>query len=353
MDNILNETLTLMGMYEEQSLQFDYLTTTLFPADKIYTENCKMLVDIKDGDNRIAPFISPMSAGKVMTRKGFRTYEVDAPYIGVKRPISMENLKYRSFGQDFQTVESPEQKAARLRTEDLQYCQKAIARAIEKICASVAMNLEFSADVMAEDGKTILKQNFKFYEGETAGNKYVPANKWSDANADILGDIRNMKVITKKSGNAGNLLIMNSATAMYLLKDENIRSLLDNRNINVGTVEPNDFGENFEETLGVLRAPGAVVNVVTYDGFYVDENGKEQLYIPDGKVLLTSPGAGKTDYAAVTQKEQGDSQWHTYGGILVPKHLDDPVGNTESLQVVSRPLPMPKTKNAFIVAEVL
>ena len=101
------------------------------------------------------------------------------------------------------------------------------------------------------------------------------------------------------------------------------------------------------------RAFGRIISVISYDLTYTDDEGKDKLYIPSGKCVLTAPGAGRTAYGAVSQVEQSDGEFHTYAGRRVPKYVSSAEGNSRTLTISSRPLMIPNNKNPFIVADVL
>lgn len=137
-----------------------------------------------------------------------------------------------------------------------------------------------------------------------------------------------------------------------IVNNEVIQKLLDNKRYELGMVEPEVLPAG-AAVMARLNVNGRIISVISYDETYTDDAGKDQLYIPSGKCILTAPACGRTLYGAVTQVEQADGEFHTYAGRRVPKYLSNAEGNTRSLTISSRPLLIPNNKNPFIVADVL
>ena len=87
--------------------------------------------------------------------------------------------------------------------------------------------------------------------------------------------------------------------------------------------------------------------------YYDDEAGETKSFIPSGKVVMTAPDMGRIAYGAVTQIQFGSSDFETISAKRVPKVSVDQNANIRTLTMSSRPLVMPKVKNAAIVATVL
>ena len=348
------ETAVLQAAIETVGLKFSFLRDRYFPARTLYANHAKILVDIKDGDSTLAPFVAPYVGGKVVNRNGYSTFEIDAPYIAPKRVLGIHDLQKRAFGEPLNTERTPEQRAMDIMLDDYREMDDMIARREEKMCADVMNTNGFTADYLADDNTTVLTQNVKYYTENANPAEVTIATKWN-ANgktvSDKLADLVDMAAILRKNGNAAVDLLVNSVTAAKLIEDEDFRALLDNRRMEMGEIVPQNADDNFASAFGRIAAPGVLLNIICYDGFAV-ENGKEKKFIADGRAILGAPGAGHLDYGAVTQMEQSDLEWHTYSGARVPQYLANPYGGGgKSLTITSRPLPQPNKKNPFVVAD--
>ena len=94
-----------------------------------------------------------------------------------------------------------------------------------------------------------------------------------------------------------------------------------------------------------------MIDVISYDAQYEDDNGTMVPYLPAGTAILTTPAAGRSIYGAVTQMES-DKNFHTHAGKRVPKYIAHEDKDIRELRLASRPLLMPNQKNGFIVAHV-
>ena len=168
----------------------------------------------------------------------------------------------------------------------------------------------------------------------------------------ILADLGVMARMLTSKGLRATDLICSPDVADTIVNNEVIQKLLDNKRYELGMVEPEVLPAG-AAVMARLNVNGRIISVISYDETYTDDAGKDQLYIPSGKCILTAPACGRTLYGAVTQVEQADGEFHTYAGRRVPKYLSNAEGNTRSLTISSRPLLIPNNKNPFIVADVL
>ena len=205
---------------------------------------------------------------------------------------------------------------------------------------------------IADDATEGDEMEVRYYTGDANPAQYVPAVNWNDADADIIGDLDKMIQMLTSKGLRASELVCSPDVADAVVSNEKIQKLLDIRNYNVGNVEPSELAPG-AAIVAKLNVRGRIISIISYDETYTGDDGDDHLYIPSGMCVLTAPAAGRTLYGAVSQVEQKDGEVHTYAGKRVPKYLASAEGNTRSLTISSRPLPMPNNKNAFIAADVL
>lgn len=190
--------------------------------------------------------------------------------------------------------------------------------------------------------------SIQFYEGANNPAQFTPDVDWDEANADILGDIYAVCELLAAKGLGHTDLIVAPDVGSAILDNEKIQKLLDNRNINIGGVDPAQLPSGVTK-IARLNCKGHVVDVLQYSESYTGDNGMNVNYITAGKAVLTAPGCGRTLYGAVTQVEQSDGLFHTYTAKRVPKYYSDAQGNTRELYLTSCPLCIPNNKNAWYV----
>ena len=77
------------------------------------------------------------------------------------------------------------------------------------------------------------------------------SDKWSDASADILGQLQDWQALTAESGLEADTVIMGGTAYSNFLRNEEIRALMDNRRIEVGSMEVRKMGVGVKSA-GVL-----------------------------------------------------------------------------------------------------
>ena len=192
------------------------------------------------------------------------------------------------------------------------------------------------------------EMSIQFYEGESNPAQFTPEVNWNEPDANILGDVAAVCEMLAAKGLGSSDLIVSPDVGTAILSNEAILKLLDNRNINIGGVDPAQL-PNGVTKIARLNCNGHVVDVLQYSETYTNDAGANVPYITKGKAIVTAPGCGRTLYGAVTQVEQSDGQFHTYTAKRVPKYYSDAKGNTRELYLTSCPLCIPNNKNAWYV----
>lgn len=103
-----------------------------------------------------------------------------------------------------------------------------------------------------------------------------------------------IRMLTKRGLRASDL-VCSPDVADTIINDAAVQKLLDNRRIEIGNVEPELLPDG-AAIVARLNVLGRIISVISYDLTYTDDEGKDKLYIPSGKCVLTAPGAGRTAY---------------------------------------------------------
>ena len=140
--------------------------------------------------------------------------------------------------------------------------------------------------------------------------------------------------------------------ADVILANEWIIKLLDNRNYQIGGVDPETLPSGASK-IARLNIKGRMIDFLSYEDTYTEIDGTVKPFIPAGMIAVAAPAAGRTVYGAITQIEQSDGEFHTYTGEDVPKYLSDATHNVREVMLSTAPLCMPKNQNPFISAKVL
>ena len=350
----LYKTQTMLAGIEQMTPVTSFLRDRYFPTgsgDLFPTE--EVLIEYKDSTgHKMAPVVLPRKGGISIEREGYSTERMAPPLVAPFRSLTIDDLNKKGFGEDLFSNKTPAQRQAEVLAQDLEDFDKMITTREEYIAAQCIFNNGYVLRQYADKygSGEYEEYELRFYGAEGNSAVYAPNTMWSDTDADIQGDLFQMiRMLTTKGNNATEVLL-GSDVADALMKNATIQKLMDLSRYNIGEIAPTALPQGAAR-LGRLNIRGRMIDLLTYDGTYVDEDGTVKSFVPEKKIAVTAPGAGRCLYGAVHQMEQTDGQWHSYMGRRVPRYWADKEGR--ELKVSSRPLIAPKTKGCFITAEVL
>ena len=343
-------THTMLAAVQEVNPLRTFLRDRYFPTndstDIFSTED--VLVEYRDGDKTIAPFVAPRKGGVTVLRKGYHMERYTPPYIAPKRPMTADDLKKKGFGEALFSNLTPAQRQGALMMKDFEEMDAMIARREEAMAAETLLTNGCIMKHIADDKAEGDEMSIQFFDGAENPATYTADTDWDEAGADILGDIYTVCEMLASKGLAHTDLIVAPDVGSAILANEKIQKLLDNRNINIGGIDPAILPAGATK-IARLNCNGHVIDVLQYSESYTNDKGENVGFIAKGKAILTAPGCGRTIYGAVTQVEQADGLFHTYHAKRVPKYYSNAQGNTRELYLTSCPLCIPNNKNAWIV----
>ncbi len=318
--------------------------TDIFSTDDV-------LMEFKDGNKKLAPYVAPRKAGVTILREGYTMERYTPPFIGPKRPLTVDDLNKRGFGEALFTQLTPEQRQAALIFRDMQDMDDMIARREEAMSAELLLNNKLVMKHIADDTAKYEEMEIQFYSG-TNPNAATLETKWDANGANILADLAVLvRKITSKGLPATDLICAPNV-ADTIINDDTIEKFLDNRRYELGRVDPKLLPAG-AALICVLNVNGRYINVITYDETYTADNGTDTPFVTSKYAILTAPNVGRTLYGAVTQVEQEDGLFHTRAGRRIPKYVSDATGNSRDIYLASRPLLVPNNKNAWITFQAL
>lgn len=342
------DTAVLLAAYKQQKAPNTFLQNRYFPDGTVFT-TAQVLVEYKDGNQKLAPFVSPEVGGKVVRRDGYEANAYKPALIAPKRALTIDNLIEKGFGEALYGELTPEERAVKITADDLTEMDEMIVRRQEQMCAQVLQENALTMNHYGDDNKLINTKKIEYFNGQ---NDAVWENsvKWNATDADIISEVAAIAKILTKRGLPATDVILGTEAADAFLNNEKVQKLLDNRNFNIGVVDPT---ENYPEAtfLGVINCKGRKMNFIQYDATYEDEKGVDTPYIDPKTIIVTAPNCGVTNYGAISQINFGESMPRTHAEKRVPLHEVN--GQVREVALRSAPLVQPRHKNAFIKAVVL
>ncbi len=323
-------------------------------SDKDIFTTEDVLVEYKDEKQRkMAPAVIPLKGGIPVQRDGYKTERITPPYIAPERPLSVDELNKKQFGETLFSQKKPAEREASILATDLKELNELIDTREEWMAAKTLFENGYTMKQYADkygEGK-YEAFDIRFYDEANNPAVYVPAAPWNSTGSAFLDDIFAIAQILKRRGLRAADLLMDSAVAAVLLKNEFLLKLLDNRSLQLAHIDPKDT-PNGATSLGKINVMGVWIEFIFYSEEFTDEDGQSKPFIPYGEVCLTAPDMGRTLYGAVTQLEK-DEHFHTYAAKRVPQVTADIHSSTRTLTEKARPLMVPNFKNSAIKAKVL
>ena len=344
------DTHTLLMAVESLSPVSSFLRDRYFPTNEATDvfSTTDVLVEYKGGNKKLAPFVAPRKGGVTILRKGYTVDRYTPPRIAPKRALTIDDLTRKGFGEALFSKLTPAERQTALLLKDFDEMGESITRREEAMAAETLLTNGCVMKHIADDASEGEDMSIQFYKGSSNPAVYTPTTDWDKTGADILGDIFAVAEMLAAKGLPASDLLVSPDVGDAILHDETILKLLDNRNVNVGGIDPQQLPAGVTK-IARLNAKGHVVDVLQYSASYTDDEDKDCHFIPSGKAILTAPGCGRTLYGAVSQLEQSDGVFHTYAGRRIPKYYSDVPSNTREVYLTSRPLIIPNHKNSWYV----
>lgn len=348
------QTKTMLAAVEQKSVATSFLRDRYFPtgAGDMFPTT-EVLVEYKDASgNKLAPVVLPRKGSISVEREGYVTEKMEPPLVAPSRPLTIDHLNKKRMGEDLFSDRTPEQRQAEVLAQDLAELDELVSNREEEISSQVMFT---NGCILRQYADKYGEGEYKEYELKFYGDKndavYAPQHMWDATGADVQGDLHQMIRMLTTKGNKATEVLLGSDVADVLMKNEYLQKLMDLSRYNVGEIAPVALPQGASR-LGRLNIRGRMIDLLTYDGTYIDEvTGEETFYVPTKKICVTAPGAGRGLYGAVSQMEQEVGAWRTHMGRRVPRYWAEKDGR--ELTLSSCPLFIPKTKNCFISAEVL
>lgn len=347
------ETHNLLMAVQELSPVTTFLRDRYFPTNDetdIFSTN-DVLVEYRDGNKKLAPFVAPRKGGVTILRNGYHMERFTPPNIAPRRILTLDDLNKKGFGEALFSKLTPAQRQAVMLIKDLEEMGELITRREEAMAAETLLNNGCVMKHIADDIDLADEREIRFYEGDSNPAVYTPAATWDDAEAKIIDDIAAMIRMLTARGLPATDLIVAPDVAAILLRNAEIKEMLDIRHYNLGGVDPALLPSGAAK-IARLNIYGRMIDVLSYDETYEDGDKNTKQFIPSGHTVLTAPACGRTLYGAVSQVEQTDGEFHTYAARRVPKYISSADNNTRTITLTSCPLLIPNNKNAWITAKV-
>lgn len=351
------DTHTLLASVQALPPLHTFLLDRYFPtnaASDIFATT-DVLVEYKKGSKKAAPFVAPRKGGITITREGYSMKRFEPSYIAPKRTLTADDLKKRGFGEALYSQLTPEQRQGVLMLGDLDELRGMNMRRKEAMAAEVIFTNGCIMQEYVDDLHNFEEREVRYYNEAQNPAVYTPAAKWDTTEASgkqMINDVAAMVSMLTSRGLPATEVIVAPDVADVILANEWILKLLDNRNYQIGGVDPETLPAGASK-IARLNIKGRMIDFLSYEDTYTDVDGTVKQFVPAGMIAVTAPAAGRTVYGAITQVEQSDGEFHTHTGMDVPKYISDAAHDVREVRLATAPLCVPNNENPFISAQVL
>ncbi len=350
---MIRSTTTMLKALKQMYPVILFMKDRYFPDGKVYYSETA-LIETKKKGKRIAPFVIPMIDGIAMKKDGYRTFEIDAPYIATKMPITAKELQKKAFGESPESRRTPEEREEEVQGEHMDDLRNATLRRHELMCSDiittgkVVMKCFATADDAANDKNYTLKE-LCYYEKEF-GNRYQFSGDFQMMTAqEKILELYKISSVLRERGIRATDIVMTSDVSMLLMSDLDFLEFFNKAKVEMGDIKAEELPDGVVCN-GRININGVVMTMFTYDETYVDLDGKEKEIFPKGTIAFLHPNLGETVYAQVSYVKNG--RFKSYAKPIVPRLVASEKNNVLEVQCFSRPVPYPYDWDGWIVANI-
>lgn len=323
---------TMAEALRERREPRSFLLKTFFPKEKIHN-TFEVDIDIVRNKRRLAPFVNPMSEGKLVEHAGHNTKSFKPPYLKPKMVTTSTDLLVRQPGEDLYADVTPQQAAARQLAEELADMDDMIERREEWMAAQALFQGQVT--VVGEGVNAVIDFAFSASHEITL----LTTARWDNAASDPVEQLRGWKsLINKDSGLSATDLVLSTEAMNDFLGNAEVRAQLNLLKAQTMSVE-------MKAPIDGVQYVGRIesLDVWAYEEWFLDENGTEQPMVPAGYALL---GSRRSD----ARRHYGAIQDLEAKGVMkrFPKSWVTPDPSARWVMVQSAPLPVPHQVDAFV-----
>jgi len=328
---------------------FETTAADIYKADKV-------LVEYRDGDRQMAPFMVDRAEPIAVARNGYEITEYSPVKLGNKAPLTIDDLKIRGFGEAILPNATWAERANRLISDDLNILERRFQRAEEWLCAQTMINNGFTVTEMIDADTAGGTAEVKFYnpaKGNDGLYTISVGGQWT-VNTDfraIVADVRAMCRQLSQRGLPATDLVIGQDVADVLLANKDFQALVNLQSgINIaGGVRETLSAYDGVTFIGTVNFGGHNLNVISVDEQYTNAAGTTANYFPAKSVLVSAPRAGHLMYAQITVMHE-DGEFDTIAAPRVPSVFIDRRHKTRELWLESRPFAAPKNYSPWVYA---
>jgi hypothetical protein len=319
--------------------QPDLFILNTFFRDIQTEQNDEIHFDVANGRRRLAPFVAPIVAGKLVESRGYKTGTFRPAYVKDKRIFDSTRPFKRRLGERIGGELDPIQRMQAILAEDLADQIDMLARRQEVM----AIEALLTGGVTVK-GEQYPETRVDFGRHADLIVELAGGERWGETGVDPFDDIETWSLnVAEQSGATANIVIMDLKAWKLFSASAKVQKLLD-RFRGSDMLLPNVSGHGAR----YMGSTGSY-DIWVYTGWYEHpDTGAMTPYLPDHTVVVTSQQLeGVRAYGAIKDEEAGFQAIPYFSKSWVDK---DPA--VRQLLLQSAPLPVPYRVNAAMSAKV-
>ena len=295
----LYQTREMLQALEQIHVPGDFLLTTVVNPTAEYHKTNTIDIDVVRNGKKMAPFVSPVREGKVITKEGFSTRTHTIPYTKMKTPTTAQEALQRMAGATIYNGQTAKQFADREMGKSLAKLDQMIFRREEWMAAQA---LQTGAITVEGEGVS-----YVIDFGMAASHKptLTGVDLWSATTATIQSDLADWAdKVYDDSGLNADIAILGREAARAMLANETFQGSLDRRKIDRGEIMIQRLPKGVKY-YGFDRESG--LDLYGYTEKYYDEGTSTfKPLIDDKKVIVCSTQARFTRHYGAIQNIEAD-----------------------------------------------
>jgi hypothetical protein len=339
-------TIELMRVWDEIAYPApSFIRDNLFAGEEI-TSADTLAVDYLNGAQLIAPWVSKISAGRVMRREKYRTHQFSPPKLSPIRQMHPADLYDRPV---FEPMGGPSDAewAARQLVRDMTELDLMIARSEELMCAQAIVDGRITCYAIEGSPPEMLPLAELEYERQP---RVVVAPPWTDPASDPLNDLKvAIREVSGRAGAQADFIALGSLASDLLETNQQTKDAYNLLWLRQGTLTPQET-EWSVTSLGSFRG----LNLYSYAAqFEHPFTGDLTPYLPPNLVIVASKvgGSGSLGYAGVWQEADEGNRHELFAGKRIwRQYFDD--SEVRNLRCTSRPVPLPPNSRTYLILQV-
>lgn len=337
-----------------------FLTQLVFGGRETILPTESVELSYREGERFLAPFVEVNAEAIPVGGRSTTFANVSTPNIRIKRPMDAYQAFLRRQPSTGMFISGGGPVAAARNqaiAEDSLFMSEMIDNRIEWMTGQLISGTTDGKMVLAYEVQDKANWRVEIPRATDVDITLTSTARWNDSAPNVQNDFLTVKRVLSKHVNAApTVAVMDSAAANALLNIAAVKTDLDRRNLDIGSL---NLQAQFADSGAILHGTLYGIPIWEYNREYVDSDGSTKLFLggettAQGRVVFLAQSA-LTDstifYGCIPDHDAFES------GAFVGKRFakawktHDPSVYTQLVQ--SRPLPFIRRPNAVVVMDVL